>query len=124
MPTYRSKLLKFIAYGIALAVTAGLSLRLFSPTQPEWLVVLGSIGIVALGAALSEMAPIFRHITPNPDDKANSGPTFVNEAPPGTVPRYGSRRWARMMYHNGLINIGELNEFYVRNPSDLRDPDR
>lgn len=54
----------------------------------------------------------------------NKQPVVVPEAPEGTKPRYGSRRWARMLYYNGLIDLAELNAFYVQHPENLSDPDR
>ena len=30
--------------------------------------------------------------------------------------RPGTRKWARCLYHNGIISIGELNEFYLTHP--------
>ena len=50
--------------------------------------------------------------------------TFVPEAPEGSVPRYGSRRWARAMFYNGMCTIEELNAFYATHSEDLTDPDR
>ncbi len=49
---------------------------------------------------------------------------WVPEAEAGTVPRHGSRRWARANFHSGIISIEELNAFYVTHPEDLSDPDR
>jgi hypothetical protein len=42
-------------------------------------------------------------------------------APPAPPPPFGTpdkpnRAWARMMFHNGLITIEELNAFYARHP--------
>jgi hypothetical protein len=40
-----------------------------------------------------------------------------SEVDDGTgMPRYGTRRWARMMYHNGVISMEELVRFYHDNP--------
>ena len=50
--------------------------------------------------------------------------TFVPEAPEGSVPRYGSRRWSRAMFYNGMCTIEELNAFYATHPEDFSDPDR
>jgi hypothetical protein len=51
-------------------------------------------------------------------------PEFVPEAPEGSVPRPGSRRWARALYYNQLIGMDELNAFYASHPEDFSDPDR
>lgn len=50
--------------------------------------------------------------------------TFVPEAEAGTVPRPGSRRWARALYHNQMITMEELDSFYYSHPEDLTDADR
>ena len=50
--------------------------------------------------------------------------TFVPEAPTGSIPRPGSRRWARALYHNNIIDLEELNAFYVQHPEDFSDSDR
>jgi len=51
-------------------------------------------------------------------------PAWVPESPEGTVPRYGSRRWARANYWSGVIDLQELNEFYATHPERMDDPDR
>jgi len=51
-------------------------------------------------------------------------PSYVPEAPEGSAPRYGSRRWARALYYNSLIDLEELNKFYALHPEDLSDADR
>ena len=56
--------------------------------------------------------------------KAVQRPTFVPEASEGTVPRPGSRRWARAQYHSGNIGIEELCRFCAEHPERLDDPDR
>jgi heme O synthase-like polyprenyltransferase len=32
-----------------------------------------------------------------------------------------SRKWARAMYHNGLISLEELNSFYLTHPEEEND---
>lgn len=51
-------------------------------------------------------------------------PKWVPEAAEGTMPRPGSRRWARALYHNKMLSLEELNSFCASNPPDDRDPDR
>lgn len=38
------------------------------------------------------------------------------QANKGRVPDHNTRRWARAMYHNGLISLAELNKFYEEHP--------
>lgn len=122
MLTYRSKLLKFVAEGVAIAVPAGLLLRRYP--QPEWVVIFVALAVVLASAALSGVPPIFRHVTPNPDTAPPQRPVWVPEASSDVMPRFGSRRWARLMFHNGIITIEELSGFYSQNPEDMADADR
>lgn len=121
---FQRKLGKFAAIGIALALIFGGGLRLAGLHPPEWLVIVLASGVVGVSAALTRMAPMFRHVTPNPDTAPPQPPVWVKESESNVPPRHGSRRWARALYHNGLISIEELATFYTGHPEDLRDPDR
>ena len=48
----------------------------------------------------------------------------VPEAAEGTVPRPGSRRWARAQYFSGNIGMEELVRFCAEHEERLDDPDR
>lgn len=122
--SHQSKLFKFLSVGLLLALGLGAGLLHYRIILPEWGVLLLTGGVLAVSAALSRMPPLFRTVTANPEDKANSGPVWVPEAPSNTIPRYNSRRWARALYHSNVITIEELSTFYDRHPLDERDPDR
>ena len=75
------------------------------------------------GAALVIMVLCYYILRPRKLRRAKK-PAWVPEAEAGTVPRYGSRRWARANFHSGIISIEELNQFYISHPEDMSDPDR
>jgi|SRR5208282_1074362 len=117
-------MLRFLGYGTALAILLGAVLLRVNAHPPEWAVVVTAL-VVTLGAgAVTRMPGVFRHVTANPNEKPATRAAFAEEAPSNTRPRYGSRRYARAMYHNGWITIEELSRFYDEHPEDLSDPDR
>ncbi len=82
------------------------------------------IGVIIAAVVVSGALVVYaraRAVTPPPSTPA---PALVPESPEGSTPRFGSRRWARMLYHNGLIDLAELNAFYAQHPEKLNDPDR
>jgi hypothetical protein len=114
------RLLKFAAIGTASALGLGASARfVFHPALPYWLDVVIATVVVAISARVCAVPLWTRPVTPNPEVNV-----WVPEADPATHPRYNSRRWARAMYHNGIITIDELARFYVEHPEDMRDADR
>ena len=119
-----SKTVKFLGYGAALALLMGAVLYRVNAHPPEWAVVV-TAALVTIGAGvITRMPGIFRHVTPNPEEKPAQRPVFAEEAPSNTRPRYNSRRYARMMFHNGVITIEELSRFYDEHPEDTSDSDR
>ena len=47
---------------------------------------------------------------------------FPKEAPDySRMPRYGTKRWARMMFKNGYTTIEELVQWYAANPDAPED---
>jgi hypothetical protein len=47
---------------------------------------------------------------------------FPKEAPDySRMPRYGSKRWARMMYKNGYTTMEELVQWFAANPGAPED---
>lgn len=83
------------------------------------LLVLIVAAVICFGIALNSL---LTHN--NPAVKAAQAPTWVPEAAEGTVPRPGSRRWARAQYHSGNIGIEELCRFCAEHPERLDDHDR
>jgi hypothetical protein len=111
--TSKPKLLEFFLAGIALAFLVGAVLVVRHSKLDTWHMV----GAAAVITFLSYC------ILAKPASKPQQ-PVWVAEADAGTVPRYGSRRWARACYHSDIISLEELNQFYAANPEDQRDPDR
>ena len=115
MTTRKPKLFEFFLAGIALAFLVG-AVLVFKQAAMSTSHMLGAALIItALSYYLNAFAPSSKKVK-----KA----AWVPEAEAGTIPRYGSRRWARANFHSGIISIEELNAFYVTHPEDLSDPDR
>ena len=110
----KSKVQRFFLYGLAIAAGYGVAMVVSSRPVPTLATLVIGAGIVALAAMLSGVDTVKRF----------KQPTWVPEAAEGSVPRYGSRRWARACFHNGIISLEELNQFCATHKEDLRDPDR
>ncbi len=110
----KSKVARFFLYGLAVAAGFGAAMAVTGRPIPTAATFICGAGIVALAALLSGLDTVKRF----------KQPTWVPEAVEGSVPRYGSRRWARACFHNGIISLEELNQFYATHKEDLRDPDR
>ncbi len=124
MTPLQAKTGRFLGYGAALGLFLGAALFRLNAHPPEWAIIVIATVVTFGSAAFAGMPGIFRHVTPNPDAKPPQPPAFADEAPSNTRPRYGSRRYARMMFHNGVITIEELARFYEEHPEDLSDCDR
>ena len=94
--------LSFLACGIAGAIVAGATLPL--ARVPGWATAVLALLLVAVAwlVAYPKLA------------KPASKPVDPNDY--GIAPVYGTRRWARMMYANGVISMEELNRFYASHP--------
>ena len=100
---------KFFATGVALATVIGAGILRYRIQAPYWMLLLITVFIVAFAGLVfyPQLAKrVFYRPTPNPD------------AADLQTPRAGTRRWARMMYHNGLIDIEELNRYYENHPEE------
>ncbi len=115
MTTRKPKLFEFFLTGIALAFLVG-ALLVYFHTSVEF------HRLLVIGAILTLLAYYVNLFKPAP--KKVEKPAWVPEAEAGTVPRHGSRRWARANFHSGIISIEELNQFYISHPEDMSDPDR
>ncbi len=115
MTTRKPKLFEFFLAGIAMAFLVGavLVVRQAAMSTSHMLVAAAIITALAYFILMPQSKP-----------HKPKAPVWVPEAEAGTVPRHGSRRWARANYHSGIISIEELNAFYVTHPEDLSDPDR
>lgn len=80
--------------------------------------IAAAVAATGIGAALRDLARRRKAIA------AALLPKWVPEAAEGTIPRPGSRRWARALYHNKMLSLEELNSFCASHPEDFRDPDR
>jgi hypothetical protein len=117
--TPRSKLLRFFTFGIALAGIIGAYAVTHQRPAPRWAVYLIAAVVVAISARWFGLPLLRRPVTPNPEAGVNIGQT-----PPRTaLPAPGSRRWARALYHNGVISIEELVSFCASHPVIPGDPD-
>lgn len=101
---------RFVASGTAVALVIGAAVLRWNITVPTWVLLAITTLVVVASAALWGVRPFRRPITPNPEAR-----------PFSDQPRVGSRRWARAMFHNGLISIGELDDLYQRVPEDPAD---
>ncbi len=115
MTTRKPKLFEFFLAGIALAFLVG-AVLVYRHTAVEM------NRLLIAGVVITLLAYYVNSFKPAP--KKVDKPVWVPEAEAGTVPRHGSRRWARANFHSGIISIEELNAFYVTHPEDLSDPDR
>lgn len=100
---------KFFLTGIALATVIGCGILRFRADVPYWfLLFLALLVTIFCGVVfLPRIAkPVKYKPSPNPD------------AQDLQMPKAGTRRWARMMYHNGLIDIEELNRYYQSHPEE------
>lgn len=77
-----------------------------------------------IGAAIIITALAYFILVPRPKLRAPKRPAWVPESEASSIPRYGSRRWARANFHSGIISIEELNAFCASNHERLDDPDR
>lgn len=93
--------LRFFIFGIAVAFMVGAALLLGNGWHlPGW-------GTYALAGLVVCSAYLFRR----------RRPTGQPAEDPNTL-RPGSRRWARAMYHNGWIDIAELDAYYRNHPHE------
>ena len=100
---------KFYFTGIAFATVLGCGFLRYRVEVPYWfLLILAALVTVFCGIVfLPRVAkPVKYKPSPNPD------------AADLQVPAIGTRRWARMMYHNGVITIEELNAYYETHPEE------
>ena len=115
--TKQAKLLRFVGFGLALAIMAGYCLP---ESTPSWFLWFVATAVVGVSWALSGLSILRWPVTRNPEDR----PAWAALSPEKSVPRYGSRRCARALYHNGVISIEELATFCAQHPEDPADPDR
>lgn len=98
--------------GAGISIIVGALLGLSGHSSPEWAMFVAAFLVVAVAWRLWPYQVMVRPVTPNPEQQ------------PGTpAPTRLTRRWVRMLYHNGLISIEELSAFYDRVPEDPNDPD-
>lgn len=116
--TRNRKLATFTALGLALAIITGYGV-LHIPNVPTALLWPLAAAVVWAAARCVGLPLLRRPVTPNPEAPANVGPFDPQKVPP----RFGSRRWARYLYHNGDISIEELVTFCASRPVIPNDPD-
>lgn len=83
---------KMLAFGVALGVVAAFIVGTSPALQHYWFRAAVAVIVTAIAWRLFYRQP-----------KAKDKQT---------------RAWARAMYHNGLISIEELNNFYLTHPED------
>lgn len=110
----KSKVTRFFAFGVAVALAIGCAGLLWHFMLPTWVTFVVTAGVGAMSTLVWNLDTVKRF----------KQPVWVPEAPEGSVPRYDSRRWARACFHNGYITLPELQQFYSTHPEDQRDPDR
>lgn len=98
-----TNLLRFFGFGVAVAIVVGAApLLSHGDAWPRWVTPVLS-GLIVVVSWLVMWPKL-----PKPAPRAKDSGTGI--------PPVGTRRWARMMFHNGLISVEELNQFYVDNP--------
>lgn len=100
----------FFFGGTGLAIITGALLYLGHVLMSDRFLLLTALLIVAVTFAVWRFPVRVRPVTPNPERKPDDGQPIV-----------GTRRWARMLYHNGLISIEELSSFYDQTPEEPED---
>jgi hypothetical protein len=106
---------KFMGFGTAVAFIIGAAQYLGHRPLPVWATFVMAALIVAFSALVWGVDTVRRFKRPKPA----TGPVDPYSSPA----RYGSRRWSRAMYHNGIISMEELNKFYAGTPDNPADPD-
>lgn len=93
--------LPFIAVGTAVGIIVGATLYAHGPAFPGWTTPLLALAVVAVAWLVTR---------PKRGKASKQVDTY------SVAPAVGTKRWARMMYHNGNCSMEELCKWFADNP--------